>query len=97
VTRATLENFWSLLHAIMTITLKYDGFSKDETHRILQIIIANQSAEYHQAVEAEEAKVLAEIEQLKTLSKGFRHLALSHGETATTTSKAKLKHEKTKT
>ncbi|KAI3320911.1 hypothetical protein HD806DRAFT_547073 [Xylariaceae sp. AK1471] len=98
VTRAALENFWSSVHEMMTTWIGNHGISKDEVQRILQVLTATESIEYQQAVQAEEAKILAEIEQLQTMPKASRHLAASDGETATMkTMNTEHKPEKLKT
>ncbi|KAI0118265.1 hypothetical protein GGR51DRAFT_572264 [Nemania sp. FL0031] len=97
VTRAGLERFWSSVYDFMTTTMRNIGISEDGTQELLQVITANQSTEYQQAILAEETKILADIEQQRHAIEGASQLAKSLEKVTTGKAIAEPKQEKIKT
>ena len=64
--RNALEAFWRGLRECSQSLLEKSTFSREEADAILEIISANLSPEYIDAVDAEEGKVLASIERVSS-------------------------------
>ncbi|KAI0425670.1 hypothetical protein F5Y09DRAFT_352109 [Xylaria sp. FL1042] len=97
-TRKILESFWEATYEFLSKAYEKEyNLSKDLVQQMLQVIKPTQSDEHQQAVSAEEAKILAEIERQKITQETPSHFTRSHDETLKAIATEEPRKEKIKT
>ncbi|KAJ2984487.1 hypothetical protein NUW58_g6033 [Xylaria curta] len=95
--RAIMADFWLAIHRVMTTLLENKGFSTSKAQQMLEIITVTRSAEYQREISAEEAKILADIEEQKKAQEASSHLPETQKGQTKRKTRGKPTKQKTKT
>ncbi|KAI0386885.1 hypothetical protein F5Y04DRAFT_73414 [Hypomontagnella monticulosa] len=93
--RAALESFWVSIRGLIRKDFVSDPFTKEEIDGLLDVISADKTTEYTEAIREEENKILADIER-SNIAPVLQHLSL-HDSDPKAKPEAKASRQKIKT